>query len=55
MMPELKLSITTRVIPADDVARTLVSFTEHGIEGASTSDTGAIGHDRTGYTWTQRY
>jgi nucleotide-binding universal stress UspA family protein len=43
MLPDLKLSITTSVIPGADVARTLVSFAEHGIEGAGTPDMGAIG------------
>jgi len=43
MLPDLKLSITTRVIPSDDVARTLVSFAEHSTEGAGAPEMGAIG------------
>ena len=42
MLPGLKLSITTHVIPADDVARTLVSFAERGTEGADATDIGSI-------------
>jgi nucleotide-binding universal stress UspA family protein len=42
MLPDLKLSINTNVIAADDVARALVGFAEHGIEGAGTPDLGAI-------------
>jgi len=42
MLPDLKLSITTRVIPSDDVARSLVSFAEHDREGAGTLDMGTI-------------
>ena len=42
MMLDLKLSISTRVIQANDVARALVSITEHGIEGTGTSDTALL-------------
>jgi nucleotide-binding universal stress UspA family protein len=43
MVPDLKHSISTRVIPADDVAKALVTMAEHGKEGTNTSDTGAFG------------
>jgi nucleotide-binding universal stress UspA family protein len=43
MVPDLKFSISTRVIPADDVAKALVTLAEHGKEGPTTSDTGAFG------------
>jgi nucleotide-binding universal stress UspA family protein len=43
MMPELKLTITTHILPAGDVARSLVTFAEHDMERAGTTDTGTIG------------
>jgi len=43
MIPDFKLSISARVIPANDVAKALVTLAEHCIEGTGTSDTGAFG------------
>ena len=42
MLPDLDLSITTRVIPSDDVAKSLVSFAEHGLGEAGTLNTGEV-------------
>jgi nucleotide-binding universal stress UspA family protein len=43
MVPDLLLSISTRVITDNDVARSLVTFAELGIEGTGAYGTGAFG------------